>query len=147
MVLPIVLAALVALGLLGSLALFDAVLEWRVAGLADDQQLARAAAIEGTGLVSDPPDVAGLCVGPPLATQERVGPAAGGGRYRVRWQHLGDGLVRSEVEGVGRVGARSRLIALVRPDSSERVSGLFRCPVARRLIPAVPRWLEAHPEG
>jgi len=147
MVLPIVLAAILALGLLGSLALFDAVLEWRVAGLADDRVLARAAAIEGTDAVSAPPDLAGLCVAPPLAWQERAGTAAAGGRYRVRWQHLGQGLVRAEVEGTGRIGARSRLVALVRPDSSERVSGLFRCPAARRLIPAVPRWLETHPEG
>ena len=147
MVLPIVLAAIIALGLLGSLALFDAVLEWRVAGLADDQVLARSALIEGTDAVADPPDLAGLCVRPPLAWEERVGQTDRGGRYRVRWQHLGDGLVRAEVEGSGRIGARARVIALVRPDSSERVSGLFRCPVARRLIPAAPRWLETHPEG
>lgn len=145
--LPIVLAAIVVLGLLSSLALFDAVLEWRVAGLADDQVVARAAAVEGTDAVADPPDLGGLCVRPPLAWEERAGTTAAGGRYRVRWQHLGDGLVRAEVEGTGRIGARSRVIALVRPDSSERVSGLYRCPSAVRLIPAVPQWLETHPEG
>ncbi|MCE9600725.1 MAG: hypothetical protein K8S21_00740 [Gemmatimonadetes bacterium] len=144
---PIVLAAILALGLLASLALFDAVLEWRVAGLADDQVLARAAAVEGTDAVADPPDLGGLCVRPPLAWEERVGTTAGGGRFRVRWQHLGDGLVRAEVEGTGRIGARSRVIALVRPDSSERASGLFRCPSAVRLVPAAPQWLETHPEG
>ena len=147
MVLPIVLAAIVALGLLASLALFDAVLEWRVAGLADDQVVARAAAVEGIDAVADPPDLEGLCVRPPLAWEERVGTAAGGGRFRVRWQHLGDGLVRAEVEGTGRIGSRARVIALVRPDSSERVSGLFRCPSGVRLVPAAPQWLEAHPEG
>ncbi len=144
---PIVLAAILALSLLASLALFDAVLEWRVAGLADDQVLARAAALEAVDAVAEPPDLAGLCLRPPLDWVERVGGTAAGGRYRVRWQHLGGGLMRAEVEGTGRIGARARMIALVRPDSSERVSGLFRCPVARRLIPAAPRWLEAHPEG
>lgn len=144
---PIVLAAILALSLLASLALFDAVLEWRVAGLADDQVLARAAALEAVDVVAEPPDLAGLCLRPPLDWVEREGGTAAGGRYRVRWQHLGEGLMRAEVEGTGRIGARARMIALVRPDSSERVSGLFRCPVARRLIPAAPRWLEAHPEG
>ena len=146
-VLPIVLAAILALGFLASLALFDAVLEWRVAGLAEDQVVARAAAVEGTDAVADPPDLPGLCVRPPLAWEERAGTTVGGGRFLVRWQHLGDGLVRAEVEGTGRIGARARVIALVRPDSSERVSGLFRCPSAIRLVPAGPRWLEMHPEG
>ena len=147
MVLPIVLAAILALGFLASLALFDAVLEWRVAGLAEDQVVARAAAVEGTDAVADPPDLAGLCIRPPLAWEERAGTTVGGGRFLVRWQHLGDGLVRAEVEGTGRIGARARVIALVRPDSSKRVSGLFRCASAIRLVPAGPRWLEMHPEG
>ena len=145
--LPIVLAAILALGFLASLALFDAVLEWRVAGLAEDQVVARAAAVEGTDAVADPPDLAGLCIRPPLAWEERAGTTVGGGRFLVRWQHLGDGLVRAEVEGTGRIGARARVIALVRPDSSKRVSGLFRCASAIRLVPAGPRWLEMHPEG
>ncbi len=147
MVLPIVLAAIVSLGLLASLALFDAVQEWRVAGLADDQVLARVAAMEGLDAVSRPADLAGLCLRSPLSAEVAAGSASSGGRYRVRWQHLGDGLVRAEVEGLGRNGGRSRLIALVAPDSSERVSGLFRCPAAGRLIPAGPGWLETHPEG
>lgn len=146
-VLPVVLAAILALGLLSSLALFDAVLEWRVAGLAEDQVLARAAVLEGIDAVAVPPDLAVLCGRPPLAVQSSAGTAASGGRFRVVWQHLGGGLVRAEVEGMGRIGARSRLIALVVPDTSERVSGLLRCPMARRLIPAGPRWLESHPEG
>lgn len=144
---PIVLAAIVSLGLLASLALFDAVQEWRVAGLADDQVLARVAVMEGLDAVARPADLAGLCLRSPLAVRTAAGPASSGGRYRVRWQHLGDGLVRAEVEGLGRSGGRSRLIALVVPDSSARVSGLFRCPVATRLVPAGPGWLETHPEG
>jgi len=147
MVLPIVLAAIVSLGLIASLALFDAVQEWRVAGLADDQVLARAAALEGLDAVARPPDVAGLCLRSPLSVEMGAGAASSGGRYRVRWQHLGDGLVRAEVEGQGRHGGRSRLIALVVPDTSERVSGLFRCPAASRLVPAGPGWSETHPEG
>jgi uncharacterized membrane protein len=147
MVLPIVLAAIVSLGLLASLALFDAVQEWRVAGLAEDQVLARAGAMEGLDAVARPADLAGLCLRPPLSVEVAAGASSSGGRYRVRWQHLGAGLVRAEVEGLGRLGGRSRLIALVVPDTSERVSGLFRCPVATRLIPAGPGWLETHPEG
>ena len=145
--LPVVLAAILALGLLSSLALFDAVLEWRVAGLAEDQVLARAAVLEGVDAVGEPPDLPVLCGLPPLAVQETSGTAVSGGRFQIVWQHLGDGLVRSEVEGMGRMGTRSRVIALVAPDTLERVSGLLRCPMARRLIPAGPRWLESHPEG
>lgn len=147
MVLPIVLAAIVAVSLLASLGLFDAVQEWRVAGLAEDRVLARVAVTEGLDAVPSPPDLAGLCVRPPLAWMERSAESASGGRYRVRWQHLGGGLVRAEVEGVGRVGGRSRAIALMVPDSSERVAGLFRCASAARLVPAAPAWLETHPEG
>ncbi len=146
-VLPIVLAAILSLGLLSSMVLFDAVQEWRVAGLAEDQLLARAAAIEGTDAVAEPPDLVGLCVRPPLASQERLGTARSGGSFRVVWQHLGDGLVRAEVEGRGRIGGRSRVIALVSPDTSERRSGLFSCAAASRLTPAASHWLEAHPEG
>ena len=147
MVLPIVLSAIVALGLLASLGLFDAVQEWRVAGLADDRVLARAAVLEGLDAVPRPPDLAGLCVRSPLAWMERSGASAAGGRYRVRWQHLGRGLVRAEVEGTGRVGGRSRAIALVEPDSSEWTGGLYRCDSAARLVPAAAAWLETHPEG
>jgi len=67
MVLPIVLAAIVSLGLLASLALFDAVQEWRGAGLADDQVIARAAALEGLDAVARPADLAGLCLRSPLS--------------------------------------------------------------------------------
>ena len=146
-ILPVVLAVLVALALLSSLAMFDAVQEWRVAGLAADRVRARAAAVEGLGDAATPPDLAALCIRSPLAAEERSRVAVGGGRLRVVWRHLGEGLVRAEVEGTGRTGARARLIALMVPDSGERVAGLFRCPDARRLVPAGPGWLEGHPEG
>jgi hypothetical protein len=146
-ILPAVLAALVALALLSALALFDAVQEWRVAGLADDQVVARAALQEGLDELTRPTDLALLCVSPALARQMAIGPAAGGGEYRLSWWHLGDGLVRAEVEGRGRLRARARAIALLRPDSSERVMGLYRCPSATGLRPAGTGWLTTHPEG
>lgn len=146
-VLPAVLAALVSLALLSSLALFDAVQEWRVAGLADDQVLARAALQEGVDRLAQPADLAALCVSAPLLRQGRSASAVGGGRFTLTWSHLGGGLVRAEVRGEGRHGARARAIALLRPDSSEWVSGLFRCPTATRLAPVGTGWVTVHPEG
>lgn len=146
-ILPVVLAAIVTLGLLGGLALFDAAQEWRVAALAEDAAVARAAMLEGVDAVSDPPALAALCVSPPLATQARDGASAGGGRWQARWQHVGEGVVRAEVTGRGPAGATSRAVALVVPDSVGRVAGLWPCPAASRLVPAGPSWVEAHPEG
>lgn len=146
-ILPVVLAAIVALGLLAGLALFDAVQEWRVASLADDRALARAALLEGLDAVARPPALAALCVSPPLAAQSVAGTAAGGGGWQVRWQHVGEGLVRAEVTGRGRTGAASRALALVVPDSVTRASGLLQCATATRLVPAGAGWIEAHPEG
>lgn len=146
-VLPAVLAALVSLALLSSLALFDALQEWRVAGLADDQVLARAALQEGLDQLTQPADLAVLCVSAPLLRQGRAASAAGGGRFTLSWSHVGGGLVRAEVRGEGRHGARARAIALLRPDSSEWVSGLYRCPTATRLAPAGTGWATVHPEG
>lgn len=146
-ILPAVLASLVLLGLLSSLALFDAVQEWRVAGLGDDQLLARAALLEGVDRVASPGDLPLLCVSSPMAWQLTFGSASGGGRFRVHWTHLGGGLVRAEVVGLGRSGARSGAIALVRPDSTDHLAGMVVCPRATRLEPAGPGWLVAPPEG
>lgn len=146
-VLPAVLAVLVALALLSSLALFDAVQEWRVAGFADDQVLARAALDEGLDAAIAPPDLAFLCLSPPLARQVHAGAAAGGGRYRLEWSHLGAGLVRAEVEGRGRIGGRARAVALLLPDSAAWALGVPGCPTATRLRPAGSDWVTAHPAG
>lgn len=147
MILPAVLASLVLLGLLSSLALFDAVQEWRVAGLGDDQLLARAALLEGLDRVASPGDLPLLCVSAPVAGQQASGTAVGGGRFLVRWTHLGGGLVRAEVQGLGRSGARSGAIALLRPDSTDHLAGMVVCSRATRLDPAGPGWLVTPPDG
>ncbi|MBP7549630.1 MAG: hypothetical protein KA761_05040 [Gemmatimonadaceae bacterium] len=146
-ILPAVLASLVLLALLSSLALFDAVQEWRVAGLGDDQLVARAALFEGVDRVASPGDLPLLCVSAPSARQLATGAASGGGRFQVRWSHLGGGLVRAEVEGFGRSGARSGAIALVRPDSTDHLAGMVVCSRATRLDPAGPGWLVTRPGG
>jgi hypothetical protein len=146
-VLPAVLAALVALALLSALALFDAVQEWRVAGLGDDRIIAQAALHEGLDALPQPTDLALLCVTPAVAPQARAGASTGGGSYHLAWSHVGGGLVRAVIEGRGRAGARARAIALLRPDSLDRSSGALQCPTATRLVPAGEGWLTAHPEG
>lgn len=146
-VLPVVLAVLIALTLLSALALSEALLDWRVANLADDGVRARAAALRGLAAVESPPDLAALCVAGPLVTQQLVLPTVVGTTARIRWRQLGGGVMRAEVEGQGVHGARHRVWALLVPDSTERTMGLFRCPAATRLIPVPGRWVDRHPEG
>lgn len=146
-ILPAVLGALVALALLSALALFDAVQESRVATLADDRVLARAALHEGLDAASDPPDLAYLCVSAPVNLQVSAGVAAGGGRYLLEWSHLGRGLVRVSVSGRGRSGARAGAIALLRPDSADASGPGYSCPRATRLGPVGPGWVVAAPDG
>lgn len=147
MALPTVIAVLTVLALLGSLALFDAVQESRVASLAGDGVQARAALLEGLGVAAHPPSVAALCVQPPLASMTRSGASLGRGRYRVVWRHLGRGLVLAEIEGRGVNGGRARLRVLLRPDTGAVVAGLYGCPAAQRLSPSGPESREWHPEG
>lgn len=145
--LPAVLAVLVLLGLLSALSLASAVQEWRVATLAEDAVRARAAAQRGLSGVHAPPDLASLCVGGPGTEQARWDAPVAGGDARVRWWPLGSGVVLAEVEGRGSHGARTRLRALLVPDSTERVGGLLRCRDATRLLEVPGRWAGADPEG
>lgn len=145
-VLPAVLAVLVCLALLSALALMSAAQEERVAGLAQDRLLARAAALEGLTLLGSPGDVGELCLRPPLAPLETTRPAVSGGSLRLRWRHFGRGLTRVEIEGRGRSGSRWRLWGYLRPDPATD-SLPFGCPGALRLVPVGPGWLEGHPEG
>lgn len=146
-VLPAVLAVLIALGLLSALALSDALLDWRAATLADDAVRARAAALRGLADAPEPPDLAALCVAAPLAGQGRVAHGTDGTSAQLTWRSLGTGVVRVDVVGRGPQGAKHALWALMRPDSAERVTGLFRCPAAMRLVPVDGRWRGRHPEG
>ena len=146
-VLPVVLAVMVALALLASLALYAAVMEWRVATLAEDRVQARASALSALLHVDRPPSLDLLCVSPPTTGQVASAPVEGTGSARIVWRHLGGGTVRAEVTGTGRHGARARLLAFLTPDSLESSGGLLRCPAAGRLLPLGPRWVEGHPEG
>lgn len=146
-VLPAVLAVLMALAMLSALMLLDAVQESRVSALAADAVRARAAAQRGVALAQAPPDIAALCVSGPLVEQMAASPGADGSLVTVRWRSVGEGLIRAEIVGRGRSGARHRLLADLWPDSAERVMGLYRCPDARGLRPVPGGWLEGHPEG
>lgn len=146
-VLPVILAVMVALALLASLSLHAAVMDWRIATLAEDRVQARAAALTALIHVDRPPSLEVLCLSPPTTWQVALAPLEGTGSARIVWRHLGGGTVRAEVTGRGRHGARARLLALLAPDSVERSSGLFRCPAAGRLLPLGPRWVDGHPEG
>ncbi len=146
-VLPVVLAVILAMAALSALALFDAVQEARVAGLAQDRAVARAAALEGIGFVWAPPDIEALCLMPPVAEVEEIRGAFSGGSVRLVWRHLGAGTMLGMIEGLGARGTRHRFRAYLTPDSTEFSAGVFRCPGATRLGPAGPDWLEGHPEG
>lgn len=146
-VLPAILSVILAMAALSSLALFEAVQEARVAGLAQDRAIARAAAMEGVAFVWAPSDLVGLCLRPPVAEMVENRPALSGGTVRLSWRHLGSGSVLAEIEGRGSRGTRHRYRAHLRPDSAGGSAGVFGCPSATRLEPAGTRWLEGHPEG
>lgn len=145
--LPIVLLVLLALGLLSSLALGDAVLASRVAALGEDELRARAAVLAGDSLLRYPPHLALLCLQPPSVPQRRVLGRLDGGRIEVLWWMAGSGLVRAQISGVGPGGGRHRRLAWLRPDSLDPLDPRPGCPEARALIPAALTWRSGHPEG
>ena len=145
--LPMVLLVLLALAILSSLALFDAVQGWRVASLAEDGVRARAAAYSALGATLSPPSVPLLCIQPPhrLVTREPL--ASGAGQAEVGWRALGPGRIRAEVTGIGRHGARHRVFALLAPDTVPEGAGPPGCPDASRLVPAGRIWVLHRPQG
>jgi hypothetical protein len=145
-ILPAVLAVLLTTAMLSALVLFDAAQDQRVAGFAQDHLRARAAAAEGLIHAGAPPDAEELCLRPPLAPMEVVRTTVSGGTVRLRWRHVGAGLVRLEVEGRGQLGGRRRVFGYLRADPLP-ASLPFGCPGATRLVPIGPSWLDGHPEG
>ncbi len=145
--LPIVLLVLVALGMLSSLALQDALLATRVATLAEDELRARAAALGGDSLIVNPPDLRWLCLQPPSAPQRLVHIQPDGSRVEITWWWTGSGLVRVQVTGIGPAGGRHRRLGWLRPDSLIPLDPRPGCPEARALMPAAVNWRSGHPEG
>lgn len=145
--LPMVLLVLVALGMLSSLALGDALQSVRVATLAEDELRARAAAVAADSVLRRPPDLLWLCLQPPASPQRRVLGHRDGSRAELTWWMAGPGLVRVQVLGVGPSGARHRRLAWLRPDSLVPLDPRPGCPDATALEPAVQDWRAAHPEG
>jgi hypothetical protein len=145
--LPAVLAVSVALAALAALALFDAAEGSRLAGLAGERALVRGVALEAAAAAAVPPDAGALCLRGPTAPLQGSARTSRGVRIQVAWRHLGDGLIRAEVELQGPRGTRERLLLLQRPDSATRDPGYLDCARARRLVPAAPEAAERTPEG
>lgn len=145
--LPMVLMVLVALGMLSSLALGDAMLAARVASLAEDELRARAAVLGGDSALRHPPDLLLLCLQPPAAPQRRVLIQADSSRVEISWWMAASGLVRAQVTGVGPGGGRHRRLAWMRPDSLVPLDPRPGCPDAGALVPAATNWRAGHPEG
>jgi hypothetical protein len=145
--LPLVLLVLIALGLLSSLGLFDALQALHAARLAEDEVQARAAAISGVEGLFTPSDLPWLCLHPPSAPLGATLDTDGEGRAELRWWSLGGGRVRGEVVGVGASGGRHRRLALLVADSLSTSPAEPGCPGARALRPATAPWLLAHPDG
>lgn len=142
-----VLLVLVALGLLSSLALFDAVQATRAARLAEDEAKARAAAIAGIEGLRSPADAPWLCLQPPASPLADTLTYEDGGRAVLRWWSLGGGRIRGEVVGIGATGGRHRRLATLLVDSLPADPATPGCPGARALRPAPNPWLLAHPDG
>lgn len=145
--LPVVLLVLVALGMLSSLALGDALLATRVAALAEDEVRARSAALSADSALRHPPDLVWLCLQPPSAPQHLVLMQPEGSRVEIWWWMVESGLVRVQVTGVGPGGGRHRRLGWLRPDSLIPLDPRPGCPEARALVPAALSWRSAHPEG
>jgi hypothetical protein len=145
--LPVVLLVLVALGLMSSLALSDALLASRVATLAEDELRARGAAIGGVEGVRTPPDLQWLCLQPPARAVGAAQALPDGGRVELVWWMVAPGVVRAQITGVAAGGGRHRRIAWLRPDSLVPMDVRPGCPDAGGLIPASDDWLGGHPEG
>jgi hypothetical protein len=145
--LPMVLLVLLALGLLSSLALSDAVQATMAAKLAGDGLRARAAAHRALPLAFDPPDLALLCLQPPHAEMVRDITFTDGVRARLTWRTLSARVIQMEVTGHGVLGARSRLLGRLSPDSLPSDPWVFGCPTATRLVPTGPDWWLRHPAG
>lgn len=145
--LPMVLLVLLALGVLSSLALGDAIQAYRAAGLAGDALHARAAAHRGLALAFVPPDLALLCLQPPHAEMVRSVTFEDGLRARLAWRALTSRVLQLEVTGHGHRGARVRLIGRLTPDSLPGDPWVFGCPAATKLLPAGTDWWFRHPAG
>lgn len=145
--LPVALLMIVALGMLSALSLTDALQASRVATLAEDEALARAAALEGLSRLTAPPDVAWLCLQPPATPVVHVETLPGGQRVELRWWAVAPGVIRAEVLGVGTSGGRHRRLAWLRPVPQDPDDHRPGCPAAERLEPIGPDWLGGHPEG
>jgi len=138
---------LLALGLLSSLALSDAVQSTTAAKLAGDGLHARAAAHRALPFGFHPPDLTLLCLQPPHAEMVRTITFPDGARARVAWRALSSRVIQMEVTGYGERGARARLIGRVFPDSIPSEPWVIGCPAATRLLPAGPDWWFRHPAG
>ncbi|MEX2181297.1 MAG: hypothetical protein WD771_04600 [Gemmatimonadaceae bacterium] len=145
--LPMVLLVMLALSILSSLALFDAVQGWRVALLAEDGVRARAAAYSALGATFAPPSLALLCLQPPHLLMTGGTTTSANSRAEVGWRAVGGGRIRAEVTGIGRHGARFRLLALLSPDTLPDADGPPGCPDATRLVPAGRTWVLRDPQG
>lgn len=108
---------------------------------------ARAAAQSALGATLRPPDLPLLCLRPPHLLTSGPPVEDGNGLAEVGWRVLSPGRVRAEVTGVGRSGARYRLLVLLSPDSLPTLPGVPGCPTATRLLPQGPVWVLRHPDG
>lgn len=142
-----VLLTLLALTILSSLALFDALQAWRAAALAEDAVRARAAAHSALQQVFAPASLPWLCLQPPHLHTDREFTLPAGARARVSWRTFGPADLRAEVAGFGARGARHRLLVRLTPDSLPGDPWVPGCPSATRLLPAGPDWWVRHPEG
>lgn len=145
--LPMAMLVMLALSLLSALALTDAVHASRAATLAEDEARARAAALQGIDGLADPPDLAWLCLQPPMRPMVVAERHADGGRVERRWWMVAPGVVRVELVGIGVHGARHRRLGWMRPDTIDAADPQLGCPLATRLLPVGSEWLGGHPEG
>ena len=116
---------LAAWGSLAMTAAADAVRQARMAQETLRAWVALASAIDAAPF---PPDLALLCLSPPLAPVQRGWAVGLAERAEVRWRHVGDGIVLAEADAISSGGVRARALLWFRPALVAREDGMVRCP-------------------
>lgn len=134
--LPMVLLVSTALAVLASLAAVGALQAWRVTQFAEDALRAEIAAVNALRGARRPGGLEWLCLQPKHVVVRAVADSSRLAWAELRWRHLGSGLVRVEVDGVGVRGSRQRRALDLRPDSLPPPGPWLGCPGAVELAPA-----------
>jgi hypothetical protein len=129
-----VLLVVVLLSAYGAMALVQVAGPVRRARLAQEALQMRVSLLEGIERAMNPLNLPLLCLSAPLIPFREMRATKPGGHVEIRWRHIGNGIILTEVDAVGPSDGRARAIFWLTPDSLERSEHGVRC-VGSRLRP------------